>query len=79
MLLLLIQNAACLDEQLIRQLLLMPCGKNHKATKILFIVMLVIGHFTYLIWIIVVFYFGSSAVRDYLSEKKPSTKDKKAK
>ena len=26
----------------------MPCGKSHKDTKILFIVMLVIGHFTYL-------------------------------
>ncbi len=30
----------------------------------------IIGHFTYLIGIIVVFYFGSSAVRDYLKNKK---------
>ncbi len=30
----------------------------------------IIGHFTYLIGIIVVFYFGSSAVRDYLKDKK---------
>jgi len=30
----------------------------------------IIGHFTYLIGIIIVFYFGSSAVRDYLKDKK---------
>jgi len=30
----------------------------------------IIGHFTYLVGIVVIFYFGSSAVRDYLKMKK---------